>query len=107
MSARAAPTTSATGATTSAATNPAASGYAYGYPELDPASVTGYDTQEIKDLLARYGVAQEEFFVRIIQTVRSVDVSFLNNSVTVLREAKGTIAAAQYGFSDLSKLGLQ
>ena len=98
---------SAPAAPASSTAAPAAPLCSYGYPELDPSAATNYDLQEIKDLLARYGVAQDESYLKIIQTVRSVDPSLLGNSVTVLKEAKETIAAAQYGFGDLSKLGLQ
>ena len=58
-------------------------------------------------MLARYGVPEEEAYLKAIQTVRSLDPAFLYNSMTVLRESKDSISAAQYGFGELSKLGLE
>ena len=64
--------------------------------DLDPDSASGFDSQEAKDLLSRYG----------IQTVRSVDSQIFKEASDALKEAKESISAAQYGFGELAKLGL-
>ena len=59
--------------------------FGYKNADLDPANVADHDSQEARDLLVRYGIPVEENYLRVVQTVRTVDAKILQDSSTSLR----------------------
>ena len=60
-------------ASASAAAGTASDSYVFQFPGLNPENASDYDEQEVKDLLARYGVPESDEYLKVIKTMRNMD----------------------------------